>query len=359
MNYLYITNLVFRPGKHPAMKTFLITICLLLLFTTSPAQSWSPVNRNEKFNYAKASMSYITHTVWVDSAFLSGADSLFWLNRIVTSCDTCLGQQYRLCNQAGILKKRMKKMPGGVYEFRYPGSVVIRTLASTGQSWLYDTASNITATVFSKSWSQVFGIWDSVKQIHLSDGGSLVISKNHGLLQFTTNPAQQVYDLRGIEGRNLGDLVPKFAQVYNFNVGDVFQYHFRDMNYGIGYGTEGLNKITILSRDSSAGHYLYGIRSLTCSWTTNIIGIHSDTTHSYEITTMELQDSLDIRPTITPSSSRNLLLRWICSDRTALMNSHSKTPADYSPKWWEAGISAMILLFSGTGPGSIPLFPTT
>lgn len=304
-------------------------------------------------------MSYITHTVWVDSAFLSGADSLFWLNRIVTSCDTCLGQQYRLCNQAGILKKRMKKMPGGVYEFRYPGSVVIRTLASTGQSWLYDTASNITATVFSKSWSQVFGIWDSVKQIHLSDGGSLVISKNHGLLQFTTNPAQQVYDLRGIEGRNLGDLVPKFAQVYNFNVGDVFQYHFRDMNYGIGYGTEGLNKITILSRDSSAGHYLYGIRSLTCSWTTNIIGIHSDTTHSYEITTMELQDSLDIRPTITPSSSRNLLLRWICSDRTALMNSHSKTPADYSPKWWEAGISAMILLFSGTGPGSIPLFPTT
>ena len=186
----------------------------------------------------------------------------------------------------------MYKRSGGTYEFRYPGSVVIKTLASTGQSWLYDTANSINATIYSNSLMSVFGTNDSVKEIHLSDGGILKLSKNHGILQFTGVPVGNVYTLLGIEGRNLGDKVPKFAEIYNFRVGDVFQYSFKQMNYGVGYGNAGLSKVTILSRDSLPGYYNCNIRRISCQWATTIIGHNGDTSHAYELTNISFTDSI-------------------------------------------------------------------
>jgi len=272
------------------MRSF-FTFLLALVAGISGAQNWAPVNRNEKFNFSLTGQNYISNTVWVDSAFASGSDSIFFLNRIVRDCDTCMAG-YKLCNQAGFLKKKMIKRAGGIYEFRLPGSLVFQTLAAIGHQWLYDTANSVTATMNSKSFSAVFGISDSIERISLSNGGVIYLSKNHGVLQFTGMPVSNVYDLMGIEGRNLGALVPKFAQIYNFQVGDVLQYYHYDMNYGIGYGHENLTKITILSRDSMQGSYLYNIRKIRCGWETDIIGHHGDTTHTYEMTTMSFQDSL-------------------------------------------------------------------
>ena len=267
----------------------------LLLFSInlpeSNAQNWAPLNRYEKMNFSLAGLNYISNTIWVDSAVVSGSDSIFYLSRIVTNCDTCL-PNYKLCNQPDFLKKDMVKHEGGTYEFRHPGSVVLKTQASTGQSWLYDTANAITATVFSMYASTLFGINDSIKEIHLSDGGVLILSKHHGLVQFTGLPVSFVYSLRGIEGRNLGDMVPKFAEIYNYKVGDVFQYHFRYFNYGVGYGNEGFRKITILTRDSSFGYYNYSIRRITSQWTTDLIGHNGDTSHMYELTNINFTDSL-------------------------------------------------------------------
>jgi len=241
-------------------------------------------------NFSLEGLNYISNTIWIDSTVINGTDSVFYLNRIVTACDTCPAT-YRLCNQPDFLKKIMYKRSGGKYEFRYPGSVLIKTLASAGQSWLYDTVNSITATVSSVTQQPVFGITDSVKGIHLSNGGVIWLSKNHGLLQFTGLPVTMVYSLRGIEGRNIGDLVPKFAQIYNYQVGDVLQYKDKSINYGMGYGYGHLNKITILTRDSSAGYYSYSIREVSCAWIVQIIGYTHDTTHSYELTTMSFQDS--------------------------------------------------------------------
>ncbi|MEI6885246.1 MAG: T9SS type A sorting domain-containing protein [Bacteroidota bacterium] len=242
-------------------------------------------------NYSKTGFNYITNTIWIDSARAIGSDSVFYLNRIVTYCDTCPAT-YRLCNQPDFLRKNMYKRSVGKYEFRYPGSFLIKTFANSGESWLYDTANSITATVFSVSLQQVFGTADSVKEIHLSNGGILKLSKTHGLLQFTLTPVTQVYSLLGIEGHNLGEKVPKFAEIYNFNVGDVFQYSAMGYNSGLGYGTESLTKTTILSKDSSQGYYSYGIKKLSCWWTFQPMGPNGDTSHSYELTTLSFQDSL-------------------------------------------------------------------
>jgi hypothetical protein len=272
------------------MRSF-FTFLLALLAGISGAQNWAPVNRNEKFNFSLTGQNYISNTIWVDSAFASGSDSIFFLNRIVTDCDTCTAG-YKLCNQGGFLKKKMIKRAGGIYEFRLPGSLVFQTLAAVGHQWLYDTANSVTATMNSKSFSVVFGISDSIERINLSNGGVIYLSKNHGVLQFTGMPVGNVYDLMGIEGRNLGALVPKFAQIYNFQVGDVFQYFHHDMNNGVGYGHENLTKITVLSRDSLPGSYSYYVRKISCGWETDLIGHHGDTTHTYELTSMNYQDSL-------------------------------------------------------------------
>jgi hypothetical protein len=256
------------------------------------AQSWSPLKVSEKFNFNINGINFITNTIWTDSVKIVAGDSVFYLNRIVTACDTCPAY-FRLSNQPGFLKSRMIRKPGGIYIFTDPGSVMIKTFAHTGDTWLYDSAGNITAHVISATLEPVFGTNDSVKEILLSSGYSLRLSKNFGLLQFpTSGPGSFMYFLEGIEGRDIGQLVPKFTEIYNYNPGDVFQYHSYYMQYGIGTGAEALEKIKILEKDSTLGRYSYNILRISCNWPVNLIGMHGDTTHFYSFDTLVFNDSL-------------------------------------------------------------------
>ncbi len=272
----------------------MLLIIVIVLCQSMQAQQWSPLKLNEKFNYNVNGLNFITNVIWSDSVEVQGGDSVFYLNRIVTGCDTCLGF-YKWSEQPDFLKTRMIRHAGGIYNFRDPGSVVIKSLSGTGDTWLYDTAGNIQAQVISETFEPVFGINDSVKEIQLSSGYSVRLSKNFGLLQFPAGQGSYIYFLEGIEGRNLGQLVPKFKEIYNFNAGDIFQYAGKQMMYiapgggGVGY----LEKIKILGKDSSAGHYHYDILRIYCSWALSVQGIPSDTTHLYEFDTLVFQDSVN------------------------------------------------------------------
>ena len=162
-----------KKSHSKALRTYFV-ILMLCLTGKAETQNWAPLDRTEKFDFSKSGLTYITNTVWVDSAFLVGADSVYYLNHVVTNCDTCPAG-YKLCNQPGILKQRMLKKPNGIYNFRTPGSVVIKTLAPVGNVWLYDTAQSINAQVVSKTLIQVFGVNDSVKNISLSNGQTVTL----------------------------------------------------------------------------------------------------------------------------------------------------------------------------------------
>ena len=112
----------------------ILTSLLLFLISISNAQNWAPIDRNEKFNFSQSGLNYISNTIWVDSAGSMGQDSVFYLNRIVTNCDTCPAS-FKLCNQPGFLKKQMYKLAGGKYEFRLPGQL-IRTMPSINRRHL-------------------------------------------------------------------------------------------------------------------------------------------------------------------------------------------------------------------------------
>jgi Secretion system C-terminal sorting domain len=216
------------------MKNVLSALAFsLFLLNQSIAQNWAPLNLSDKYNYRAGSAAFITNTIWLDSVTVNGADSVFHLNRIVTACDTCQlhwsGQAYKLTNQGQFLQKTMVKNPSGWFVFDGKSSFTINPNAELGESWLFDTVQNITANILDKSEGMTaLGLPDSVKTIGLSNGGSLLLSKNYGFLNFPDFSGSNIFNLTGIEGRDLGEKVPGFLEFYDFEVGDVFMlYNYR------------------------------------------------------------------------------------------------------------------------------------
>jgi hypothetical protein len=276
------------------LQIILTGICVY--FTgTAIGQQWKPLTSNEKFNFRIDSAGYISNSIWVDSIGIENVDSVFYLNRIVTRCDTCSGNGYdywRLCNQPQFLMKKMILKTGGLYIFQEPGEYYLKTFAPVNASWVFDSVANITAQVVNKSYGLIFNVYDSTKSIHLSNGDTILLSKNHGILKFPDFNLGQHYHLEGIEGRNVGLLIPRFADFFNFNVGDVFQYSSNCHSYAVPPdGAGGLQKVTITSKDSSSGYYAYEATVIGCSWP-DYMGMHGDTSHYYETDTLIYQDSI-------------------------------------------------------------------
>jgi hypothetical protein len=257
------------------------------------AQQWRPFTSTEKFNFRIDTATCLSNVIQSDSIMIQGSDSVFYLNRIVTTCKGCIDPYTRLYNQPQFLEREMIRKGSGIYHFQDPGSFWLHTLASVNSSWVFDSAANITAQVTSKTWEQILTQWDSVKTITLSNGNLIRTSKNHGIIQFPLIGTSHYYLLEGIAGRNLGILLPGFMDFYNFNVGDVFQYRYKSLNYGITEGYEGLTKITITSRDSSSNEYIYGTSISDLQWQVDIIGFQWDSILNIYTNTEILQNSPD------------------------------------------------------------------
>lgn len=213
-----------------------ILICgflLLFYFSFLSAQNWKPINSNWKYNYQLTGANYITNTIWIDSAKISGGDSIFYLNRIVIKCDTCTkaiggpnpcDSCYALKNQPQFLQRKMIKFSNENY-FTDTGKFTLQPLANVNDTWIFDSLKNISAQVVDNSLQVIFGNSDSVKTILLSSGDIIRISKSFGILEFPNGNSQNSkYKLVGIEGPNLGEQVPNFWDIFNFNVGDIFEY---------------------------------------------------------------------------------------------------------------------------------------
>jgi len=228
------------------MKRKIFLIGITGICCTMNAQQWKPVSNMDKFNFRIDTAVYISNIIAVDSFALQVGDSVCYLNRIVTDIP---GISYeKLYNQPQFLERKMTQRPGGVYLFSDPHSFRINTLAGLNATWVFDSSANITAQVTSKAFEQVLTQWDSVKTITLSNSEIIRISKNHGIIQFPMQGTNHFYQLEGITGRNLGLLVPGFREIFNFNIGDVFQYRNQYMQYGAYEGNVSLIKQTIISK---------------------------------------------------------------------------------------------------------------
>jgi hypothetical protein len=195
---------------------------------------------------------------------MNGNDSVYFLNRIMCDpcvtivggpnpCDTC----YAAKNRPQFLQRQVTVSSSGIANFRDTGNIVINTLAALSNSWLFDSTQNISATVIAVSMDSVFGNYDSVKTMLLSSGDTLRLSKNFGVIQYPNHYGlNSYYRLVGIEGRNLGEHVPKFADFFNFDVGDMFEYH-RHGSLGSDCNFDERRKYSITSRQVTIDSIVY------------------------------------------------------------------------------------------------------
>lgn len=217
-------------------KRFLFIILILLFQLSTSAQNWAPFTADEKFHFSNSGDQVITNTIHVDSVYPGNASTFYYLNRVIAPCDTCEATDYGLdeyncpdnsClylkDQGQFLNLEVVESPGGMWTFIGHEDFTLFPLVGVGSSWNFDGTQN--AQVSSASTQVIFGVTDSVKNITVDDGQEFLLSKEHGLLRYyDPNEEEQLFDLVGIQGRDVGVLVPEFHEIFDFEVGDVFEY---------------------------------------------------------------------------------------------------------------------------------------
>src|ERR1035438_3043840 len=113
------------------MKKSIIAALTLLSFVclNSYSQNWQPVNSAYKYNYSPNGNGYdSTVTIHVDSTGVSGADSVYYLNRILVP----YGSNYLIKNMPQFLQRTMIKKNNGDIIFQDTSSFLIKPFSSVG-----------------------------------------------------------------------------------------------------------------------------------------------------------------------------------------------------------------------------------
>lgn len=215
------------------LRHFIWVLCLALHVACGlQAQNWQPLSSSETSYFQEAGQNVITNSIEVVDRGVVNGDSVFYLSRVMKPCDTCqitstCQQQnadfcFMLRDQSQFIKGKMIARPGGIYEFKEPGTFVLNSWAQLNTDWLWNPETQDIAEVVYLSTENVFGTLDSVKTILISNGDSIRLSKNHGILFWQNNG--ETWSLEGIRGRNLGNLLPNMKEMFDIKPGDILQF---------------------------------------------------------------------------------------------------------------------------------------
>lgn len=281
---------------------FFIALVLQFPSFTLHAQNWRAINTSEVFNFRLDQADVVTHSIWVDSTAKMGSDSVYYLNRVMkqltdcinltsnaAGCDTCCYTK----NGANFLQHKVILQAGGGWLFQSPDTLLLFPNARLNDSWLMDTTHTITATVTRLYVDSVFSQPDSLKTFSLSSGDSIVLSKHHGFLNFPNGYGNtSAYALTGIEGRDLGEVVPDFWDIYDLQVGDIFEV---DHSYSNGPPLESYTnrvKFTIDTRTQSGDSITFSVSGIN-RFTWSSYGYFSSFTNPNYSYTFTVVDSAD------------------------------------------------------------------
>lgn len=288
------------------MKHF-FCLGISMLFWGAPAwsQNWQPMSANELYNYEIPLVSPIAydydtllsaiHTLGIDSAGLTGTDSIFFLRlSYVSTQDTAIAP---CVNNTGstfaypqplFLQKALIRRNNGIYECIDPlgNATFLHTWAALNDSWTWDTAQNITATISSVAEITFLGVVDSVKTIDFSNGKSAVLSKSHGFVEYAHPTDNRVYRLIGLEQMGVGEQIPQYEDFYsNYEVGDVLMYSWWQGMDDPGNQSYGYHKATITAKGLQGGSVFYGMQLLSFEHIENsMIGINQDFSYNRQDT---------------------------------------------------------------------------
>lgn len=197
-------------------------LCIWILPAFGQAQDWALLNPAYKYNYSDDGTDTIRSQVFVTNVEILGPDDhLFTLNRIALVCDTCGSDTYTTY----VFPDAPQWLGGSVHvandnwHFTGNGSRVILPLAAGGSTWLHDTLNGVWAEMGATVAATTFGLPDEHRTITLSSGGTLVLSRDHGVLAWDSGHA-----LIGINGPQLGRTIPTLEEFFPYAEGDVLEY---------------------------------------------------------------------------------------------------------------------------------------
>lgn len=216
------------------------TLCLIVfLLNQTFAQDWNPLRVEHKTYAWQLDGETDYFFIRVDSIQAVLQDTSYFLNPIITPCDTCttdnssdcsrffFGQEtYFYRNQPHFLQKRVREAQPDVWVFEDTSSFVLNAGANIGEVWVFDTLGMVTANVVEIDSMEVLGRQVLVKTIILSTGDTILLGQELGLIQFPKGYGQGMYyQLVGIQGEDLGIRIPQYRDLIDFEIGDQFRYN--------------------------------------------------------------------------------------------------------------------------------------
>ncbi|MDD2564671.1 MAG: T9SS type A sorting domain-containing protein [Salinivirgaceae bacterium] len=212
------------------MKKLLYTTAFVMSIGIVSSQNWQPIVYGIEYYYALNNSDQITNVIKVDSVQKVESDSIFYLNRIFTNCDTCTDNEYdafALKNQPQFLMRKMIKKSDSLFQFSDTIQFSVKPLMKYGQMFQYSETPEVNAIVSFEGIETVLEVEDSVKILSLSNGKIVKISKNFGIIYFQQN--DNYYNLIGIKNGNSFGVNPlTFNDFFEYEVGDVFQRYSTD-----------------------------------------------------------------------------------------------------------------------------------
>lgn len=208
------------------MKKNLLLLLGLVVYIPSFSQNWAPINTTEKFCYSTDdTLDIINNVLWVDSFEQNGTQQVFQLNKIARPVE---GEDFQyLFNEPQFLLDQITIQENGEWECLDIFFTPLDTLETfslfpnLGLNGSWNFTNELQAEITDMGLMDVLGETDSVKTITLSDNSEIILSKEHGIVNWRSQ-----YQLVGIEGRDLGVLVPDFDDMYaNISAGDVVCLH--------------------------------------------------------------------------------------------------------------------------------------
>jgi hypothetical protein len=172
---------------------FLILCCCLSWLPTQ-AQNWRPFRLNGDVHAFRGASADTVLTLRLDSAGVSGYDSVYFFNRTVQRINSFAWQKSRN-NQFGKLMRY--NAPQRTYTLYWQDdpspllldrSLVLKPFVPVGTTWSSAfTDYGVTTTLLSRGTSLIDGVMDSVVTFQVRTGAIIVLSKNFGLVSGPAN----------------------------------------------------------------------------------------------------------------------------------------------------------------------------
>jgi hypothetical protein len=201
------------------MKASFPIAILLLVAANLFGQNWRPITLGETHHFrSDTAQHFPDRSIRVDSMAGGTVDSVYFLTRYLEllSFDTAA------MNQPGFCQHRLHIRPNGWYQLEGPGNLALHATASLNANWLIDSIQGLSATVEAIWQGTVLGQTDSLKRLRLTGGDSLILSKNHGIVEWPAALGSGHFQLVGLQEQQLGERYPTFDEWFPYQVGQQF-----------------------------------------------------------------------------------------------------------------------------------------